>query len=242
MAVLAQATLLARIVARAFHGAALHSLELDFILLAGAFALRALSTWGMEVAGRRAAWDVLSELRLALAEKRLRGAPIAVDGAESAEIAAVAVQGIEGLEGYFARYLPQVVLAISVPLIVIAWVSVVDFESAVIMLLTLPLVPVFMWLVGRYTEHRTRERWNALRLLSSHFLDVVRGLPTLRAFGRADEEAARIERVSDRYRATTVQTLRVSFLSGSILELAATLGVALVAVAAGLRLVDGSLG
>ena len=242
LAVLAQATLLARIVARAFYGAPLRSLGLDFILLTGAFALRAACGWGMEVAGRRAAWSVLSELRLALAEKRLRGAPIAVDGIEGGEIAALAVQGIEGLEGYFARYLPQVVLATVVPLLVIAWVAVVDLESALIMLLTLPLVPVFMWLVGCYTEQRTRERWHALRQLSTHFLDVVRGLPTLRAFGRAEEEAGRIGRVSDRYRATTMQTLRVSFLSGSVLELAATLGVALVAVAAGLRLVGGSLG
>jgi thiol reductant ABC exporter CydD subunit len=242
LAVLAQATLLARIVARAFHGASLGTLGLDFGLLVGAFALRAACTWGMEVAGRRAAWDVLSELRLALAEKRLRGAPVAVDGTEAGEIAAVAVQGIDGLEGYFARYLPQVVLAMAVPLLVIAWVALIDFESALIMLLTLPLVPVFMWLVGRYTEHRTRERWQALQRLSTHFLDVVRGLPTLRAFGRAEEEAGRIERVADRYRATTMETLRVSFLSGSVLELAATLGVALVAVAAGLRLVGGSLG
>jgi thiol reductant ABC exporter CydD subunit len=242
VAVLAQATLLARIVAGAFGGASPHSLGLDFALLVGAFALRAGCVWGMEVAGRRAAWDVLSELRLALVEKRLGTAPIAVDGAEGGEIAAAAVQGIEALEGYFARYLPQVVLASVIPLLVVAWVGVIDWESALIMVLTLPLVPVFMWLIGQYTEHRTRARWQALRALSTHFLDVVRGLPTLRAFGRAQEEAARIGRVSDSYRATTMQTLRVSFLSGSILELAATLGVALVAVTAGLRMVGGSLG
>ena len=111
-----------------------------------------------------------------------------LDGTSGAEIAAVAVQGIEALEGYFARYLPQVVLASVVPLVVVAWVAVIDLESALIMLLTLPLVPVFMWLIGRYTEQRTRERWQALRRLSTHFLDVVRGLPTLRAFGRADDE------------------------------------------------------
>jgi thiol reductant ABC exporter CydD subunit len=99
-----------------------------------------------------------------------------------------------------------------------------------------------MWLIGRYTEERTRERWHALRQLATHFLDVVRGLPTLRAFGRADDEAALLATVSERYRLTTMETLRVSFLSGSVLELAATLGVALVAVATGLRLVNGTLG
>src|SRR5689334_25402188 len=110
------------------------------------------------------------------------------------------------------------------------------------MLLTLPLVPVFMWLIGRHTEQRTRERWDALRMLSTHFLDVVRGLPTLRAWRRGGAEAESIAEVSERYRRATMGTLRVSFLSGSVLELAATLGVALVAVTAGVRLVGGDLG
>jgi thiol reductant ABC exporter CydD subunit len=242
LAVLLQAALLARVVARAFDGVSLHALWPGLALLVAAFALRGACAWAMEIAGRRAAWSVLSELRLALVEKRLRSQPIAADGATGAEIAAVAVQGVEGLEGYFARYLPQVVLASLVPFVVIAWVAVVDWESAVIMLLTLPLVPVFMWLIGRYTEQRTRERWEALHRLSSHFLDVVRGLPTLRALGRAGDEADILASVSERYRATTMETLRVSFLSGSVLELAATLGVALVAVTAGVRLVAGGLG
>src|SRR5437588_1140875 len=241
LSVLFQATLLARIVSRAFGGAPLGTLWLDLGFLALAFVGRGTFAWGMEVAGRRAAWSVLSELRLALMERRLRADPTSVDGAESAEITAVGVQGVEALEGYFARYLPQVVLASVVPLLVIAWVAVVDWESALIMLLTLPLVPVFMWLIGRYTEHRTRERWDALRLLSTHFLDVVRGLPTLRAFGRARAQAETVSTVSERSRRTTMAPLRVSFLSGSVLELAATLGVALVAVTAGVRLVDGRL-
>jgi thiol reductant ABC exporter CydD subunit len=242
LAVLLQATLLARIIAHAFAGAPIGALRLDFVLLVAAFAGRGACAWGMEVAGRRAAWSVLSELRLALVEKRLRTQPTSLDGTDSAEIATVAVQGVEALEGYFARYLPQAVLASIVPLLVIAWVAAIDVEAAVIMALTLPLVPLFMWLIGRYTEQRTRERYGALRQLSTHFLDVVRGLPTLRAFGRAEHQLGVIGDVSDRYRSTTVQTLRVSFLSGSALELAATLGVALVAVATGLRLVAGSLG
>lgn len=242
LAILVQATLLARIVARSFAGAALSALKLDFVLLVGAFVVRAVCAWGMEVAGRRAAWSVLSELRMAMVERRLRNQPVTVDGVQSAEVATIAVQGVEALEGYFARYLPQAVLASVVPLLVVAWVALVDVEAAVIMALTLPLVPVFMWLIGRYSEHRTSERWRALRQLSTHFLDVVRGLPTLRAYGRAHQQALAIHEVSDRYRSTTMETLRVSFLSGSVLELAATVGVALVAVATGLRLVAGSLG
>ena len=139
------------------------------------------------MAGRRAAWSVLSELRMALVEKRLRTLPVATDGAGGAEIAAVAVQGVEGLEGYFARYLPQVVLASIVPAhrhrggrghrLGVRRDHAADAAAG----------PVFMWLIGRYTEQRTRERWQALRRLSTHFLDVVRGLPTLRAFGRAGD-------------------------------------------------------
>jgi ATP-binding cassette subfamily C protein CydD len=242
LAVLLQASLLARIVAGAFSGVPLSALGLEFGLLVSTFVLRGAFTWGMEIAGRRAAWSVLSELRLALVERRLRAQPTAADAAESAEIAAVAVQGIEGLESYFARYLPQAILASVVPLLVIGWVAFVDVEAALIMLLTLPLVPVFMTLIGRHTEQRTRRRWQELRRLSTQFLDLVRGLPTLRAFNRAQDQAAAVADVSERYRAATIETLRVSFLSGSVLELAATLGVALVAVTTGVRLVNGGLG
>jgi thiol reductant ABC exporter CydD subunit len=240
--VLVQAVLIARIVAEAFSGAPLGDVAFDLVLLGLAFAGRGVLTWGFEVAGCRAASTVLSELRLELVERRLRSQPLALDGAETGEIAATAVQGVEGLEAYFARHLPQVVLAIIVPVAVLGLVVAIDPISAALMLITLPLVPVFMWLIGRYTEERTRERWLALRLLSTHFLDVVRGLPTLRAFNRGREQAAVLDRIGERYRRTTIGTLRVAFLSGAVLELAATLGVALVAVTAGVRLVDGGLG
>jgi ATP-binding cassette, subfamily C, bacterial CydD len=240
--VLLQATLLATIVARAFRGASLHDVSGELVLLVLAFAGRGLLAWGFEVAGRRAAWTVLSELRLALVERRLRSQPAALDGAESAEIAAAAVQGVDGLEAYFGRYLPQVVLSFLVPLAVLGWAAWIDVESALIMLVTLPLVPLFMWLIGRYTEERTRERWHALRLLSTHFLDVVRGLPTLRAFNRSRAQAGSIVEASEGYRRATMGTLRLAFLSGSVLELAATLSVALVAVTVGVRLVGGGLG
>jgi thiol reductant ABC exporter CydD subunit len=240
--VLLQAVLIARIVAQAFEGASLGDVSFDLALLALTFAGRSVLAWVFEVAGRRAASTVLSELRLALVERRLRDQPTALDGAQAGEIAATAVQGVDGLEAYFARYLPQVVLAVVVPLAVLGLVAAIDPVSAGLMLLTLPLVPVFMWLIGRYTEERTRERWLALRLLSSHFLDVVRGLPTLRAYNRGRQQASVLARIGERYRRTTMGTLRLGFLSGSVLELAATLGVALVAVTVGVRLVDGGLG
>ena len=240
--VLVQAALLAHVAARAFGGASLASLTLPLVLLIVAAAARAATAWGFEVAGRRAATTVLSQLRLELVERRLRDRPAALDDAGSAEVATVAVGGIDALETTFARYLPQLVLATVVPVAVLVFVASIDPVSAGVMLLTLPLVPVFMWLVGRYTERRTRARWQALAQLATHFTDVVRGLPTLRAFNRGGVQAERIGQVSDEYRRTTMGTLRVAFLSGTILELAATLGIALVAVTVGVRLVGGGLG
>jgi ATP-binding cassette, subfamily C, bacterial CydD len=240
--VLAQAVLLAGVAARGFGGASLADVALPLGLLVAVVGARAAAAYGFEIVGRRVAVNVLSELRVELVERRLRGQPAALDGAESAEVATAAVGGVDALETTFTRYLPQIVLAVTVPVAVLALVASIDLISAGVMLLTLPLVPVFMWLVGRYTERRARERWRALALLSTHFLDSVRGLPTLRAFNRGESQAKRIGEASDRYRSATMGTLRVAFLSGTVLELAATLGVALVAVIVGVRLVEGGIG
>jgi thiol reductant ABC exporter CydD subunit len=240
--VLAQAVLLARVAARGFGGASLADVALPLGLLVAVVGAQAAAAYGFEIVGRRAAVNVLSGLRLELVEQRLRGQPAALDGAESAEVSTLAVGGVDALETTFARYLPQVILAVTVPVAVLVLVASIDLVSAGVMLLTLPLVPVFMWLVGRYTERRARERWRALALLSTHFLDSVRGLPTLRAFNRGETQAERIAEASDRYRRATMGTLKVAFLSGTVLELAATLGVALVAVIVGVRLVDGGIG
>ena len=240
--VLLQATLLARVIARSFAGASLDDVSRDLVLVVCVFAARGLLAWAFELAGRRGAIGVLSQLRLELVERRLRHEPSALDGAESAEVSTVAVQGIEPLEAYFGRFLPQLVLALVVPVAVIAWIVRIDATSALIMLLTLPLVPVFMVLIGRHTHRKTRARARALTLLATHFLDVVRGLPTLRAYNRGPAQARSIAEASEQYRATTMKTLRVAFLSGAVLELAATLGIALVAVTVGVRLVDGGIG
>jgi thiol reductant ABC exporter CydD subunit len=240
--VLAQAVLIARVAARGFDGASAADLSTALALLCVVVAARAAAAWGFEAAGRRAAADVVSGLRLELVERRLRGRPAALDGVESAEVATAAVAGTDALEATFARYLPQLVLAVTVPVAVLVLAAAIDPLSAGLMLLTLPLVPMFMWLVGRHTERRARERWRALALLATHFLDVVRGLPTLRAFNRSTAQADRIAEVSDAYRRSTMRTLRVAFLSGAVLELAATLGIALVAVTVGVRLVEGGLG
>ena len=169
------------------------------------------------------------------------GAERAANDGGSGEIATAAVAGVDALEVYLARYLPQVVLSVTVPVAVLATALVVDPPSAVIMIVTLPVIPVFLALVGSTAGARARERWEALALLSDHVLDVVRGLPTLRAYNRADAQARLVAESGERYRLGTMQVLRLSFLSGAVLDLAATLGTALVAVTVGVRLIGGGL-
>jgi ATP-binding cassette, subfamily C, bacterial CydD len=241
VAVLVQAVLLAGVLADSFAGAAPSTLVGAVVVLAVVVAVRAALAAGFESVGRVAGVRVMSQLRLELVRHRLGADPRAVDGVEAGELATAAVQGVDLLETYFARYLPQLVLACVVPPLVLVVAAVADPVSAAIMLVTLPLVPVFMVLVGSASAARTRARWRALARLSNHFLDVVRGLPTLRAFNRGGAQAERIAATSEEYRATTMQVLRVSFLSGAVLDLAATLGTALVAVSLGLRLVDGDV-
>jgi thiol reductant ABC exporter CydD subunit len=240
--VLAQAVLLARAAARAFDGASLEDVTPTLVLLAAIVVARALGAWGFEVAGRRAAADVVSQLRLDVVDARVRRRPATLDGTQTGELTTAAVSGVDALETTFAKYVPQTVLAVVVPAAVLAVVASIDVLAAGVMLLTLPLVPLFMWLVGRQAEGRARERWQALALLANHFLDVVRGLPTIRAFNRGPAQVERIADVSEEYRRTTMGTLRIAFLSGAILELAATLGIALVAVVVGVRLAEGDIG
>jgi ATP-binding cassette, subfamily C, bacterial CydD len=239
---IAQATIVGRVVGEAFDGDLRALPWATAGLLIALVAGRALLTWGVEIVGRVAASRVLTQLRLDLVRHRIERHPMALDAVETGELAAAMVQGGEGLATYFGRYLPQVALAVIVPLAVIAWSALIDLTSALVMLITVPVVPLFMVLVGTYTERRTRERYATLRVLSSHFLDVVRGLPTLRAFNRGTAQAEQIADVTDRYRRATMETLRIAFLSGAVLELAATIGTAVVAVTLGIRLVEGWVG
>jgi thiol reductant ABC exporter CydD subunit len=158
------------------------------------------------------------------------------------KLAILASRGIDALDGYFSLYLPQVFLAVIVPVVLLAVLLWQDWLSAAIIAVTIPLIPLFMALVGASTRERMQAELRTLQSLAGHFLDVVAGLPTLKIFGRAKAQAAVIGEVTDRYRRTAISTLRVSFLSSLILELLATISVALVAVAIGLRLMNGQLG
>jgi ATP-binding cassette, subfamily C, bacterial CydD len=240
--ILAQAGLLARVLAGAARGDAAAALAATLTALLVVVAARAAVSYGGEVAALRAAAAVKSQLRRALTARSLRLGPAWLAGQRAGEIATLSTRGLDGLDSYFARYLPQLVLAVLVPIAVLARVAAADWISAVVIALTLPLIPLFAVLVGWHTKTQTRRQWRLLAALGGHFLDVVEGLPTLKVFGRARAQEHVIAKVTEDYRAATISTLRVAFLSALVLELSAAVATAIVAVEVGLRLLYGHLG
>jgi ATP-binding cassette, subfamily C, bacterial CydD len=240
--ILAQAALLARALSAAIRGDRASGLAATLAALLVVVVARAIASYGGEAAALRAAATVKSQLRRALITRSLRLGPIWLGGQRAGEITTLSTRGLDGLDSYFARYLPQLVLAVLVPIAVLARVAVADWMSAVLIMLTLPLIPVFAVLVGWHTRTQTRRQWRLLAALGGHFLDVVEGLPTLKVFGRARVQEDVIAKVTDDYRAATMSTMRVAFLSALVLELAAAVATALVAVEVGLRLLYGHLG
>ncbi|MFI7642058.1 thiol reductant ABC exporter subunit CydD [Nonomuraea sp. NPDC049400] len=232
--VLVQAELLAGVLSGRFTAAALAG-------LAAVVGVRALLAWTQGVFAGRTATGVKSALRHRLLGRLRDLGPGRLTAHRSGELVTLAGRGLDGLDAYLTGYLPSIAVAGVVPLAVLVRLFAADLASAVIVLVTLPLIPIFGALVGMTTKAVTERQFLALSRLGGHFLDVVRGLPTLRAFGRARYQAGVIQQVADAHRSATMRTLRVAFLSSLVLELCASLSLALVAVPIGLRLLGGSL-
>lgn len=238
----AQAVLLAQVIAAVAMGhATLADERAALVALGAVLALRALVAGAFELSGRLAAARVLTELRRRLVQRLLVDRPGLEREERTGELVAAAVQGVDGLETYFAGYLPSLILALAVPVAVLAWVTPIDPLVALIFALTIPVLIAFMILIGVGAQSRTRARWQALTLLSSHFLDVVRGLETLRAHRRERAQVQIIDSVGERYRVETMGTLRLAFISSLVLELCAMLGTALAAATIGVQLTGGDL-
>jgi thiol reductant ABC exporter CydD subunit len=238
---IAQAWLIAYVVAGAFDGKGLAQLSEPLEVLIGVVLARSGVAWAAELLATRSATQVKQQLRAALLARVAAIGPARPGEQRTGEIATLATRGIDALDGYFSLYLPQLFLAVIVPVAVIAAVLASDWISAVIIAFTLPLIPVFMALVGAATRDRTEAQLRTLQRLAAHFLDVVSGLTTLKVFGRAKPQIEVIREISERQREAAMSTLRVTFLSSLILELLATISVALVAVAVGLRLLYSEL-
>ena len=210
-----------------------------YLGVAGAL-LRSVAVWGQDTVSQRAAAGVKDELRGRLAARVLDEGG-SVPGMGAGSLSVLLTRGLDGLDNYYSKYLPALVTCAVVPLLVGARILAADWVSAVTIVLTVPLIPVFMVLIGLHTEDKTAAAVDALNRLSDHMLELARGLPVLVGLGRARAQTRALRDVADRYRTTTLTTLRVAFMSSLALELIATISVALVAVFIGVRLVHGGM-
>jgi ATP-binding cassette, subfamily C, bacterial CydD len=241
-ATVAQMIFLSQIIDRVFlKGASLADVRSPLLLLLGAILARAVLLWTREVVAGRGAVHVKSALRERLYARLLRLGPAYMEGEKAGELATTATEGVERIEPYFARYLPQVALSAAVPLLVVAYVFPRDISSGVLLLITAPVIPVMMVLVGSYAEEHINRQWTALSRMGAHFLDALQGLATLKVFGREAAEGKRVAAVSEEFRERTMRVLRFAFLSGLVLEFMTAVSIALIAVVLGVRLVSGSV-
>ncbi|WP_226852503.1 thiol reductant ABC exporter subunit CydD [Acidithiobacillus thiooxidans] len=237
--IILQAFILAHIInGVSFQGLSLAAVMPLLWALLGLFVLRAALSWAGELVAFRASARIKTYLREQLLKHLLQLGPVAIAGERSADIASTMIEGVEALEPYFSRYLPQMALVSLIPLAILIVVFPEDWISGLILLITGPLVPFFMVLVGYAAEAVNQRQWRKMLLMSAHFLDVVQGLTTLKIFGRAKDEIEIVARISDDYRRSTMAGLRVAFLTSAVLEFFASLSIALVAVSLGARLLQ----
>lgn len=211
------------------------------LLLLGLIVVRAALSWLREVTAQQAAIRVKSALRLRLFAHLLELGPGYSKSESTGELVATASEGIERLDAYVSRYLPQIALSVLVPLMIAAYIFPIDWISAALLLVTAPIIPLLMFLVGSYAEKHIQRQWLALSRMSASFLDAVQGLPTLKMFGRSGAASEKVARLSNAFGERTLKVLRVAFLSGMVLEFMASAAIGLVAVILGVRLIDNNI-
>ena len=235
------AVLQANYLTKVINGVFLDKLDLPEVwqwmgALFGVMILRSLFTWLTEVKAHQLASYIKVNVRQRILSSLLALGPLYIRGQQTGELVNVLVEGVENLEPYFAKFLPQLFTAVIVPLVVLISVVPLDGTTALILLFTAPLIPIFMILIGRSAEQVNKRQWETLSRLSAHFLDVLQGLTVLKVFGRSIEQIQVIDRMSNQFRDKTLNVLKVAFLSALVLELVATISTALVAVTIGLKL------
>jgi len=240
--IILQAWLMAKVInAVMFNHAGLTEVKSWLIYLLILFIIRAILIWASEVSAFKAAAQVKQKLRSQLQEKLFALGPIAVADQHSGEISNTLVEGIEALENYYARYLPTMSLVALIPFSILIFIFPIDWISGVVLVVTAPLIPFFMILIGKGTEKLNHKQWRKLARMSAYFLDMIQGISTLKLFDASKREAKTIAMISDEYRKTTMSVLRVAFLSSLALEFLATVSIAIVAVLIGFRLFYGEM-
>ena len=211
-------------------------------VLLGIICLRSLATWGSERFASSLALRIKADLRMRLVKHLAALNPTYTQNQKIGELTNTSMEGVEALEAYFSQYLPQLALAASIPLSILLLVFPIDPLTGLVFLVTAPLIPLFMWLIGKAAESATQRQWQTLGELSAYLLDVIQGLTTLKMLGQSLRQEKNIQKASDRYRDVTLSVLRITFLSALTLELLSTLGTAIVAVEIGLRLLYSHIG
>ncbi|MDB5077556.1 MAG: cydD [Chloroflexi bacterium] len=241
-ALVAEMWLLSRVVADVFVGHDHVATVVPLLsLLALTLVLRAALVTARDASAGLAAIRARGRLRRRVIDHLLALGPAYARGERTGELVAATTEGIDRLDPYVSRYLPQTILGLAIPLIIAVAVLTQDWVSATLLLVTAPIIPLLMILVGSYAEGHIQQQWEALARLSAHFLDALQGLPTLKAFGRGKAEQATISRISHDFRDRTMRVLRFAFLSGLVLEFITAGAIALIAVTLGVRLLSGSI-
>ena len=235
-----QSTFLAHLITQVFEQNKLvKSLKPLVIVLALVFISKALLSYISELIAAVASASIRRDLRLQLVDRIFSTDAASKKG--PAELSLLATRGVDNLDPYFAKFIPQLFIASVVPLIVGLAIAYKDFLSGIVIICTIPLIPLFGILIGRFTASATQKKWQSLAILSGYYLDLISGIATLKLFGRSKQQINNLQKVGDDYRSETMKVLRISFLSSLALEIIATLSVALMAVTIGLRLVNGSI-
>jgi ATP-binding cassette, subfamily C, bacterial CydD len=238
--VIFQMYFLSLIIAEVFMTQEFNSQQWLYLLLL-CIILRSLLLWIRERFAQQQAVKIKSSMRQGLLNHILNlGIAYTHTGKTGAIIASVS-EGVEKLDDYFTRYIPSVIHIIILPAVIVAFTLYFDWPSGLIMLITAPLILFFMWMIGTHAKKLTENQWHAMSRLSSHFLDVLQGLKTLKIFGMSKRESGHVYESSNRFRIVTMEVLKVAFLSGMVLELAASISIAMVAVQVGIRLIEGMM-
>ncbi|MEA5025172.1 ATP-binding/permease protein CydD [bioreactor metagenome] len=237
-----QAWLLSQVIAQVFlEDAPFGQVKGYLLAVLGVIGVRGIFQYCSEVTAREAAIRVKERVRVQFLHKILALGPVYARGERGGELLNTAVEGIEALDDYFARYVPQLILAVLVPMLTLAFVLPKDLQSALVLIITGPLIPFFMILIGRLAEKKSLRQWQSLSRMSAHFLDMLQGLTTLKLFGRSKDQATVIGRVSEAFRKNTMSVMKVAFLSAFVLEFMGMISTAIIAVTLGLRLINGTV-
>jgi ATP-binding cassette subfamily C protein CydD len=240
--VIAQAFFLSKIISGIFLGGqSLRQVWNVLLLLLGIIAARGILAWGSEVTATRASGRARTSLRRRLVAHLFALGPAYIRNERSGELVSTLYEGVEALDPYVSQYLPQLVLAVLVPAFLLVTIFWIDVPSGVILLIVTPVLPFILAVVGMMAGAETKRQWRALSLMSTHFLDVLQGLTTLKIFGGSRGQVENIRNTSERFRKATIRMLRVAFFSALFLELGATISTAVIAVEIGLRLLTGMM-